>query len=160
MSMEDIYQKPGHLIRRAQQIAVSIFLEECAPLDITPVQYATLVAVRDNPGIDATRLSALVALDRSTLGNVLERMETKGLILRAGDKQDKRVKILRLSPKGETVLQEIEPLARRAQERILGPLAPEDREIFMRMLSQLVELNNEASRAPLKVAALRSSNAA
>ncbi|WP_439496322.1 MarR family winged helix-turn-helix transcriptional regulator [Bosea sp. (in: a-proteobacteria)] len=160
MSMEDVYQKPGHLIRRAQQIAVSIFLEECAPLDMTPVQYAALVAVRDNPGIDATRLSALVAFDRSTLGNVLERMETKGLIVRSGDKQDKRVKILRLSPKGATALKEVEPLARRAQERILGPLAPEDREIFMRMLSQLVELNNEASRAPLKLAVARSSDAA
>lgn len=159
MSMEDVYQKPGHLIRRAQQIAVSIFLEECAPLDLTPVQYAALVAVRDNPGIDATRLSALVAFDRSTLGNVLERMETKGLIQRAGNKQDKRVKILHLSPKGAETLKEVEPMARRAQERILDPLAPGDREVFMRMLTQLVELNNEASRVPLKIAATRSSAA-
>src|SRR5882762_4875440 len=88
MSMDDVYQKPGHLIRRAQQIAVSIFLEECAPLDITPVQYAALVTVRENPGIDATRLSALVAFDRSTLGNVLERLESKGLIVRIGSTED------------------------------------------------------------------------
>lgn len=160
MSMEDVYQKPGHLIRRAQQIAVSIFLEECAPVDLTPVQYAALVAVRENPGIDATRLSALVAFDRSTLGNVLERMETKGLILRSGSKEDKRVKALHLSPKGELALKEVEPLARRAQERILGPLAPEDREIFMRMLSQIVELNNDASRAPLRLAASQAPEAA
>ena len=151
MSMDDVYQKPGHLIRRAQQIAVSIFLEECAPTDITPVQYAAMVALRDNPGIDATRLSALVAFDRSTVGNVLERMEGKGLVLRIGNKDDKRVKILFLSPKGATALKEVEPFVKRAQERILAPLAPEDRETFMRMLSQLVELNNDASRVPLKV---------
>jgi DNA-binding MarR family transcriptional regulator len=150
MSMEDVYQKPGHLIRRAQQIAVSIFLEECAPFDMTPVQYAALVAVRDNPGIDATRLSALVAFDRSTLSNVLERMETKGLILRIGSKDDKRIKVLYLSPRGTTALKKVEPLARRAQERILAPLAAKDRVIFMRMLSQLVELNNDASRVPLR----------
>jgi len=155
MPMEDVYQKPGHLIRRAQQIAVSIFLEECAPFDITPVQYAALVAVRDNPGIDATRLSALVAFDRSTLGNVLERMESKGLILRIGSKDDKRIKILYLSPTGTTALNEVEPLAQRAQERILAPLAPKDREIFMQMLSQLVELNNDASRVPLRAVAAR-----
>lgn len=155
MSMEDVYQKPGHLIRRAQQIAVSIFLEECAPIDITPVQYAALIALRDNPGIDATRLSALVAFDRSTVGNVLERMESKGVVLRIGSKDDKRVKILFLSPKGAAALKEVEPLVRRAQERILAPLAPEDREIFMRMLSQLVELNNDASRVPLKVEGVR-----
>ncbi|TQI65324.1 MarR family transcriptional regulator [Bosea sp. AK1] len=150
--MEDVYQKPGHLIRRAQQIAVSIFLEECAPVDLTPVQYAALVVVREKPGIDATRLSAVVAFDRSTLGNVLERVETKGLILRTFSKEDKRVKVLHLSPKGELALKEVEPLARRAQERILSPLAPEDRETFLRMLSQIVELNNDASRVPLRLA--------
>jgi len=160
MLMDDIYHMPGHLIRRAQQIAVSIFLEECAPLDLTPVQYAALVTVRENPGIDATRLSALVAFDRSTLGNVLERMEAKELILRSGSKDDKRIKVLHLSPKGERVLKEVEPLAQRAQDRILAPLVPEDREMFMRMLAQLVELNNDASRVPLRLATVRSSDAA
>jgi DNA-binding MarR family transcriptional regulator len=160
MSMGDVYQMPGHLIRRAQQIAVSIFLEECAPADLTPVQYAALIAIQDNPGIDATRLSALVAFDRSTLGNVLERMEAKQLIQRVGSKADKRVKVLLLSPAGERLLKEAGPLVLRAQERILAPLAPEDRDVFMRMLAQLVELNNDASRVPLRAAPMRSSDAA
>jgi DNA-binding MarR family transcriptional regulator len=151
MSLDNLYKKPGHLIRRAQQIAVSIFLEECAPVDMTPVQYAALIAIRENPDIDATRLSALVAFDRSTLGNVLERLESKGLVLRMGSREDKRIKILRLSPAGEEALKYAEPLVVKAQERILAPLAPSDREQFVRMLSQIVELNNEASRAPLKL---------
>ena len=62
-SMDDVYSKPGHLFRRMQQIAVAIFMEECKGFDLTPVQYASLVAVRDYPGIDATRLSALIAFD-------------------------------------------------------------------------------------------------
>jgi hypothetical protein len=51
-----------------QQIAVSIFVEECRAFDLTPVQYASLVAIHTHPGIDATRLSAVIAFDRSTLG--------------------------------------------------------------------------------------------
>lgn len=152
MSLQHVYQMPGHLIRRAQQIAVSIFLEESAPSDLTPVQYAALVAIRDNPGIDATRLSALIAFDRSTLGNVLERMESKGLIQRINHKDDKRVKLLHLSQKAEELLDEVEPRVLKVQERILAPLAPEDREAFMRMLLQIVEMNNDASRVPLKAA--------
>lgn len=145
-----MYGMPGHLIRRAQQIAVSIFLEGVAPAEITPVQYAALVAINDNPGIDATRLSAYIAFDRSTLGNVLERMESKGLILRVPHKADKRVKLLHLALHGKAVLDEIEPRVRDAQERILEPLSAGDREVFMRLLSQLVESNNEVSRVPLK----------
>ena len=60
-----------------QQIAVSIFVEECKAFDLTPVQYAALVAIHTHPGIDATRLSAVIAFDRSTLGNVIERLENK-----------------------------------------------------------------------------------
>ena len=152
MASQDLYSMPGHLIRRAQQIAVSIFLDECADLDMTPVQYAALVTIRDNPGIDATRLSALVAFDRSTLGNVLERLETKRLIRRSGDHNDRRVKVMKLTSEGKAILARAEPLVKRAQTRILAPLPPDDREAFMSMLAMLVESNNEASRAPLRLA--------
>ena len=67
-----------------QQIAVSIFVEECKAFDLTPVQYAALVAIHTHPGIDATRLSAVIAFDRSTLGNVIERLESKNLVERSG----------------------------------------------------------------------------
>jgi DNA-binding MarR family transcriptional regulator len=153
MSMDDVYSKPGHLIRRAQQIAVALFMEECAAFDVTPVQYASLVAIREHAGLDATRLSALVAFDRSTLGSVLERLEAKGLIGRSGSSRDKRVKTLRLTREGLRMLRDVEPAVARAQERILAPLRPADRRRLLTLLTELVELNNDASRVPLKIAA-------
>jgi DNA-binding MarR family transcriptional regulator len=143
---------PGHLIRRAQQIAVSIFLEECAEFDLTPVQYAALFAINDTPGIDATRLSSVLAFDRSTLGNVLDRLENKKLVARSTTPDDKRVKVLRLTPKGQQVLATVEPLVVRAQQRILAPLSEADQKKFVTILEQLVELNNTSSRAPLRLA--------
>jgi DNA-binding MarR family transcriptional regulator len=148
MHLRDLYSKPGHLIRRAQQIAVAIFMEECAAYDLTPVQYAALVAIREHPGTDATRLSALIAFDRSTLGSVLERLEARELVLRYPSPDDKRVKLLRISPSGRALLGRAEGAVRRAQRRILAPLEPADRATLMRLLHQLVELNNHASRAP------------
>jgi DNA-binding MarR family transcriptional regulator len=92
--MDAVYAAPGYLFRRMQQIAVAIFVEECKAYDVTPVQYAALVAIRNHPGIDATRLSAVIAFDRSTLGSVIERLETKQYIERKSDRDDKRVKLL------------------------------------------------------------------
>jgi DNA-binding MarR family transcriptional regulator len=152
MQLEDLHVLPGHLIRRAQQIAVAIFIEECAAYDLTPVQFAALVAIRGSEGIDATRLSALVALDRSTLGNVLDRLETRGLVIRDASADDKRVKLLKISPSGRALIKRSQAAALRAQERILAPLQPKDRDTLMRLLSQLVELNNDASRAPQRLA--------
>jgi DNA-binding MarR family transcriptional regulator len=150
MSLNDIYKQPGHLIRRMQQIAVALFAAECEPLDLTPVQYASLAAIRDVPDLDATRLSSLVALDRATLAKVIERLEAKSWILRASSELDKRVKLLRITPKGRKILAAAEPRVRRCQRRILAPLAEADRENFMRMLEQMVELNNDCSRAPMR----------
>lgn len=148
--LDDVYGKPGHLIRRAQQIAVAIFVEECRHLDLTPVQYASLVAARDQPGIDATRLSEVIAYDRSTLGSVIERIEEKGWVERRASPGDRRIKQLYLTEAGAALLKAAEPHVRRAQERIVQPLSEADRGELMRLLTELVELNNEYSRVPLK----------
>jgi MarR family transcriptional regulator, lower aerobic nicotinate degradation pathway regulator len=150
VTMDAVYTAPGYLFRRMQQIAVSIFVEECRAFDLTPVQYAALVTIHSHPGIDATRLSAVIAFDRSTLGNVIERLESKALIERKPSRGDKRVKLLHLTKSGAAILHDIMPLVERAQLRMLQPLKPADRKTLMRLLTQLVDLNNEASRVPLR----------
>jgi DNA-binding MarR family transcriptional regulator len=146
--MSDLYAMPGHLIRRIHQISAAIFAEECAASGLTSVQFAALKAIRENPGVDATRLSSLIAFDRSTLGDVLERLEAKGWILRNPSPHDKRIKLLSLSPAGSTVLHEVEPEVRRVQQRLLEPLAPGERTEMMRMLTQLIRLHEHASPGP------------
>src|SRR5437867_8956139 len=148
--MDAVYPAPGYLFRRMQQIAVSIFVEECNAFDLTPVQYAALVAIRTHPGIDATRLSAVIAFDRSTLGSVIERLETKRYVERKSGREDKRVKLLHLTKAGAGLLRDIMPSVDRAQARMLQPLKPNDRKTLMALLTQLVDLNNESSRVPLR----------
>ncbi len=150
VTMDAVYTKPGYLFRRMQQIAVAIFVEECRAYDLTPVQYAALVAIRTHPGIDATRLSAVIAFDRSTLGNVIERLQAKQYIERKPAPEDRRVKLLYLTRSGTALLRDIMPSVDRAQARMLQPLKPADRKTLMALLTQLVDLNNEASRVPLR----------
>jgi DNA-binding MarR family transcriptional regulator len=150
LTMDAVYTKPGYLFRRMQQIAVAIFMEECREFDLTPVQYAALVAIKTHPGIDATRLSAVIAFDRSTLGSVIERLQAKGLIERAASVEDRRVKLLTITKAGAALLRDIVPAVERAQVRMLQPLKATDRKALMALLSQLVDLNNEASRVPLR----------
>ena len=150
VTMDAVYTKPGYLFRRMQQIAVSIFVEECRDHDLTPVQFASLVAIHTHPGIDATRLSAVIAFDRSTLGNVIERLETKRYVERKPSREDKRIKLLYLTKSGAALLRDIMPSVDRAQARMLQPLKPADRKTLLALLTQLVDLNNEASRVPLR----------
>ncbi len=146
---EDFHSMPGHLIRRAHQISVAIFAEECADHNATPVQYACLSEIARQPGVDATRLASAVAFDRSTLGNVLERLEAKGWVDRRPSPEDRRVKLLYITQAGENLLEAIEPAVVATQKRLLKPLSAADRKLFMRLISEMVDGNNEISRAPL-----------
>ena len=150
ITMDAVYAAPGYLFRRMQQIAVSIFMEECKAFDLTPVQYAALVAIHTHPGIDATRLSAVIAFDRSTLGSVIERLQAKDFVERKPAPEDKRIKLLYLTKPGAAILREIIPAVERAQARMLEPLKPTERKALLGLMSQLVDLNNEASRVPLR----------
>lgn len=150
INMDAVYTKPGYLFRRMQQIAVAIFVEECSEYELTPVQFAALVAIQTHPGIDATRLSAVIAFDRSTLGNVIERLETKQYVERKPSSEDRRTKLLYLTRSGAALLRDVMPGVDRAQARMLQPLKPADRKMLMALLTQLVDLNNEASRVPLR----------
>ncbi len=139
---------PGHYIRRLQQIAVAIFLEETDKFAITPVQYAALHAVSDAPDIDQRTLAATIGFDTSTIGGVIDRLQARGLIQRHPSPTDRRVRRLRLTEAGASLLTSIVPLVDSAQERILAPLPEHERAQFLTSLRKLVLANNTLSRAP------------
>lgn len=138
----ELYAMPGHLIRRAHQASTAIFAEECAGFDLTSVQYAALAALERHPGIDATRLSALIAFDRSTLGDVLERLEAKGWIVRSAG-ADRRVKTLALTPDGSARLNQVQPAVRRVQQRLLSRLSADERNTLVRLLATLADVSQD-----------------
>lgn len=135
--MESLQDMPGHLIRRAQQVSNAIFAEECAGFDLTSVQYAALHAIAAHDGIDATRLSGLIALDRSTIGDVLERLESKGWIVRAPGSLDKRTKRLHLAQSARALLDSVEPAVRRVQQRLLEPFSGQESAAILEMLRKI-----------------------
>lgn len=139
---------PGHQIRRLQQIAVGLFMEETAAHDLTPVQFAALATIVRQPGMDQRTLSRTIGFDTSTTAGVIDRLERRGLVLRQATPEDRRVRRLVATPDGEAALARVLPDMHRAQRRILAPLDAGERAQFMALLDRLVAANNDASRAP------------
>ena len=147
-----IYEMPGHVIRRLNQASVSIFREEAAKagIDLTTVQYATLVAIKTLPGIDQATIAGAIALDQVTIAGVLSRLERVGFISRKKDVTDRRSKLLFLEPAGKKVLAKMESIERKVQEKLLSALGPAEQELFMAMANKVADAVNELSRAPLR----------
>lgn len=139
---------PGYHIRRLQQIAVAVFMEETQEFGVTPVQYAALSAVLRQPGVDQRTLARLIGFDTSTIGSVIDRLEARGLMLRNSSPTDRRVRLLSVTDQGRALLMAAEPSVLRAQQRMLEPLADDRRALFMEMMAVLVHRNDELARAP------------
>jgi DNA-binding MarR family transcriptional regulator len=157
-SME-VYDEPGHLIRRAQQIAVSMFHSTMGH-GVTPIQYCVLRVLQDHPGIDQVTLAKLCALDTSTAADLAVRLEERGLVRRMMPMKSKRFRLLHLSPEGTALLKKLVPSSHLLARRLLRALNKEEQKVFLQLLKKFVHLNNEESRAPLdrRFAGMRNNN--
>ena len=143
----DLYDQPGHLIRRAQQIAVSMF-RETMDAEITPVQFAVMRMLKESPGIDQVTLAGLVAIDKSTTADIAVRLEKRGLIHR--EVVARRQRCLSLTPEGEAALAATVTSVHVLRDRMLSSLSEAERKEFIRLLKKFVHINNDQSRAPLQ----------
>lgn len=140
----DFEQAPGHLIRRAHQLAVAIFMEETGEFDITPVQFAILNALIADPGEDQVTLAGKVAFDAATFGSVIGRLEAKGWVRREPDSRDRRRKLLWITPLGEEAARALKRAVAKAQVRILAPLEAAERQQLVQLLHKLVDRHEAA----------------
>jgi DNA-binding MarR family transcriptional regulator len=134
----DFAQAPGHLVRRAHQIAVALFMAELNGEDVTPVQFAILNAVMDTPGVDQVTLAGRVAFDAATSGSVIGRLETKGWMKREPDQADRRRKILWLTPAGQAATLQMKQAVERVQTNWLKPLSPSEAQTLIDLLAKVV----------------------
>jgi DNA-binding MarR family transcriptional regulator len=134
----DFHHAPGHLIRRAHQLAVAVFMEETAEFGVTPVQFAILNALIEEPGEDQVTLAGRVAFDAATFGSVIHRLEAKGWVLRKPDAEDRRRKLLWVTAEGERAAMDMKRAVAKAQVRILGPLEARERDQLMKLLEKVV----------------------
>lgn len=143
-----LWSRPGFLVRRLHQIHVAIFFEECAGQNITPVQFGVLSVLMENPGLDQITVAAKVGIDRTNVAEVIGRLEKRGLLTRQVNPADKRGRLVTLTPAGQDFVLSNRAAVERAQERLLAPLTPAEREQMVDLLSRLAEANNELGRAP------------
>lgn len=149
MKLEDLYSDPGHLIRRAYQISVAIFLDECQSFNLGLVDCAVLYGVQALPGTDQISLSKAIAIDRSTIARVVNRLVLRELVERNVSEKDRRENRLFLTAEGDKIFQSIQPRIDAVNERMLAPLKPDEQKQFIDFLTIICNANNDFSRAPL-----------
>ncbi|MCB1535209.1 MAG: MarR family transcriptional regulator [Rhodoblastus sp.] len=150
----DATEAPGHFARRFQQIAVAVFHAEvsAAGYELTPVQYAALAQIANEPGLDQATLASHIAHDRTTIGGVVDRLVEKGLVARAINQKDRRARELRVTDQGKQMLAAIAPAVAETQRILLSGLTEKEAAQFMKLFAKAIAALNDLSRAPLRAA--------
>ena len=155
MAKYSIERSVGPLIRRNHQIGLAIFAERFNGYDITPMQYSVLWTLLKADALDQATLAQAVALDRNTCSNILARLEKSGRISRRVDPNNRRTKLVSISDDGRKLMAELKKPMESVQSKILQPLSPAERRVFLELLSKLADSNNDLSRAPFKYLPLK-----
>ncbi len=132
-------RSPIHLLHRAGQCAGDIFYTEMKVGGLTPRQLAVLLTVSQNEGLSQTGLVDRTGIDRSTLADIVRRMQRKGLLQRRRTREDARAYAVKLTDEGRRVLKQAEPAGRKVDDRILEALPSKHRDQFVDDLMTIVD---------------------
>jgi DNA-binding MarR family transcriptional regulator len=128
----------GHLLRRAHQRHVAIFIAEMGEDGPTPTQFAALVKLGESEELSQNHLGRLTGMDPATTKGVVTRLIERGLIERAQDPIDQRRVRLRLSGEGRALVARLIDKARAATATTLAPLSPSEQRRLTSLLGRIV----------------------
>jgi DNA-binding MarR family transcriptional regulator len=135
-----LQQMPGYLVRRLDSRAAALYETHTGQSELTPRQFGVLLTVFQAGVISQNELGLRLHLDRSTLGEMLQRMVDRNLIKRRVQERDRRTSEIWLTPLGEKALMERVRGALEAQVAFLSPLPDYLRPVFMKCLEILTNV--------------------
>ena len=133
------HRVPSFLAFRFHQLCLGIMAEVLAPEGLKWGEYGALTALDAEPGIDQQGLAARLGIDKVSAGQMVDRLEARGLASRSLHPSDRRARVLHLTPEGLALRRRLQPAALAAQDRILALLRPEERVLLVELLARVVE---------------------
>lgn len=127
----------GFNLRSAQLAVFQHFNRSLGDSDITPPQFGTLILIEANPGISQSAVAAALRFDRSTLVQIIDRLEGRGLVVRKASARDRRSHALELTPKGERLVAELKERVRAHEEAIAAALSADERRTLQDLLARI-----------------------
>lgn len=126
------------MLRRAEQKLTEVFDRECVKVGLRDVRDTlVLAASHRNEHQNQSEIARALAIDKTTLLVIIDRLEKEGWLVRESLSSNRRVKIPRTTDSGKDKLDEANALGRIAVNRVLLELPPHDLESLRSVLWQI-----------------------
>jgi len=127
----------GYHLRRVQSAAFQHFSEHLNHRGITPGQLGLLVLIACNPGVSQTALAREIGVERSTLGEFIDRFEARQLVQRKKLATDMRVHAIHLTTRGKQFLGQVMPEVQAHEREFSKPLSASEMRTLVHLLKRL-----------------------
>ena len=127
----------GYNLRCAQVALFQHFNHSFDGTEISPPQLGTMILIEANPGISQSAVAGALRFDRSTLVQIIDRLEDRGLVVREVSPRDRRSHALKLTGDGAEMLGDLKQRALAHEASIAHSLSADDRKSLVRLLSQI-----------------------
>ena len=141
------YQRVGivNLARRFGQVLLSA-VSEATPEDGLRHEFGLLVAISHASGLEQKSLAAMMALDLTTIGQLVDALEGKGQVRRVNSTIDRRVKHVEITDKGRRHITKHRPEALKAQDEVLAVLSEQERQTLADLIARVIQANPQHDR--------------
>jgi DNA-binding MarR family transcriptional regulator len=125
------------LLKRLGFIAKDRSLEAYEETGLHPYHHAILLTLDESPRETQGAIADALGYDRGQLVGLLDELESRGLVIRRRDPNDRRRHVVELAPEGKTELERLRELASRIEEEFLAPLDQGERHQLHELLLAL-----------------------
>ena len=131
-------------LKRAAQYSADLYSDRRGKSGLTQRQFTVLEAVFHNEGQSQTTLVKETGIDRSTLADLVNRLETHGYLSRKRSDKDARVNFVSLTEAGRDMLLNAQPQVSLVDQALVEALPERNRKAFIASLQVLSEKLDEA----------------
>lgn len=122
------------LSNRISQTIADLYAER---FGIGVTEWRVIAVLGRYPGLSANGVAERTAMDKVAVSRAVASLLAVGRLLREFDDNDRRRSVLRLSPAGYAVYDEVAPLALSYERKLLAPLDTSERAELDRLLHKL-----------------------
>jgi DNA-binding MarR family transcriptional regulator len=130
-------QLVGFNLRCAQVAVFQDFSRSATTAEVSPPQFGALILIEANPGISQSAIASALRFDRSTLVQIIDRLETRGFVVREVSASDRRSHALKLTEAGTQALTELKSVVAAHEARMTQGLSPEEKTQLLSLLARI-----------------------
>ena len=147
MAREEHSFRLGFLVHDVSRLRRTVVDKALRPLGITRSQWWVLsnLSRTGGDGIMQTELARIMDVGKVTLGGLIDRLESAGLVKRQADPEDRRAKRVVMTPKGTKLLVDVQAVVLDVNDRVMAGIPKSDlartEAVLSRMKQQLISMD-------------------